>query len=60
MEMRGSGSDSSASNDRQMKALNYIGSLLSQKIVKLPNKLVHQCLRLLMKFQEHRMKRWSL
>ena len=50
MEMRGSGSDSSASNDRQMKALNYIGSLLSQKIVKLPNKLVHQSLRLLMKF----------
>jgi len=34
--------DSSAtSNDRQMKALNYLGSLLSQKMVKLPAKLVH-------------------
>lgn len=41
MEKRGTGGDCSASNDRQMKALNYLGSMLSQTTVKLPSKLLH-------------------
>ena len=51
--------DSSASNDRSMKAMNYLGSILSQTVVKLPSRLVHQCLHLIMRFQEQRQRRWS-
>jgi len=33
-----------------MKALNYLGSMLSQAVVNLPASLVQQCLALLMTF----------
>jgi len=51
--------DSSAQLDRRMKALNYLGSMLSQSVVKLPGTIVHQCLALVMTFQDQRQKRWS-
>ena len=42
--------NSSAMLDRRMKALNYLGSMLSQAVVNLPASLVQQCLALLMTF----------
>ena len=36
--------------DRRMKALNYLGSMLSQGFVKLPPSLIQQCLGLVMTF----------
>lgn len=38
--------------DRRMKALNYLGSMLSQTCVKLPTALIQQCLGLVMTFQD--------
>ena len=43
-----------------MKALNYLGSLVSQSLVKLPPALIRQCLTLVMKFQDKRQKRWHI
>ena len=44
--------------DRRMKALNYLGSLLTQNVVKIPALLIQQCLGLIMAYQEKRQIKW--
>lgn len=46
--------NSSAMLDRRLKALNYLGSILSQNVVNLPRKLIMQCLGLVLTFQDKR------
>ena len=41
---------SSAMLDRRLKALNYLGSMLTQTVVRLPSKLIKQCLGLVLNF----------